>query len=150
MGKVGTTGGILWDLGQFSGSIAGAWLAVKAPKLSLYASAVCALGTIGLFSTLKEPLAVDKRKPFRMLEANPIGSLGLLFSCNHIPVLCTSTITIHINDGHVDQLQAYLLMNIPATTSCHVLITAWLLLLCCRRLGPQAADSDDLTTVHTV
>ena len=80
MGKVGTTGGIVWDLGQFSGSIVGAWLAVASPKLSLYASAACALGTIVLFSTLKEPLAKDKRKPFRLLEANPIGSLGLLFS----------------------------------------------------------------------
>ena len=51
MGKVGTTGGIVWDLGQFGGSIVGAWLAVQkgGPTASLYAAAACALATIVLF-----------------------------------------------------------------------------------------------------
>jgi MFS family permease len=75
--QVGTTGGIIWDLGQFSGSILGAWLARGgvgsfASNLSLYLSGACAIGTMVIFATLKEPLAKDKRKPFLLTEANPI------------------------------------------------------------------------------
>jgi DHA1 family tetracycline resistance protein-like MFS transporter len=85
MGKIGTTGGIIWDLGQFSGSIIGAWLARGGvgsfgATLSHYISAACAIGTFLIFSTLKEPLRKEKRKPFRLSEANPIGSLFTLFS----------------------------------------------------------------------
>ena len=79
MGRVGTTGGQLWDCGQFAGSLIGAFLARRAPLAALYASAFCALTTVGLVASLTEPLPKAKRKPFKVAEANPIGSLLLLF-----------------------------------------------------------------------
>ena len=80
MAKVGTTGGFCWDIGDSSGSLISAALAITAPKLSIYLSALCAVITGLIIASTKETLAKEKRKPFRLTEANPFGSLKMLVS----------------------------------------------------------------------
>ena len=92
MAKVSTTGGFCWDIGDSCGSLASGLLASRAPTFSIYLSAVCAMASIGIISTMPETLPKEKRRPFKLTEANPIGSLGMLVN-NGVGVTRLATMT---------------------------------------------------------